>query len=150
MGDSDPRQLQYLHDTIDLKESKYQNQNILGAGGLVLDVFRCGTQATMVCKVSRLQPSTRQSLRLTNEDKSKASEVIARQAKPVARLLGLGFLSVASAIAGGLTVAWWYRKTLSRLQNPIASGLLPKTESVEEEVYSISVEEPSDPSPRGM
>lgn len=30
-----------------------------------------------------------------------------------------GLVSTASAIAGGLAVAWWYRKTLSKLQNPI-------------------------------
>jgi hypothetical protein len=37
------------------------------------------------------------------------------------KVLGLGLLSAASAIAGGLAVAWWYRKTLTKLQNPIVS-----------------------------
>jgi hypothetical protein len=38
------------------------------------------------------------------------------------KVVGLGLVSAASAIAGGLAVAWWYRKTLTRLQNPIVSG----------------------------
>jgi hypothetical protein len=33
----------------------------------------------------------------------------------------LGLVSVASALAGGLAAAWWYRKTLTKLQNPIAN-----------------------------
>jgi hypothetical protein len=28
----------------------------------------------------------------------------------------VGVVAVASALAGGLAAAWWYRKTLSRLQ----------------------------------
>ena len=38
----------------------------------------------------------------------------------VSRILGLGIVSAASAIAGGLAMAWWHRKTLAKLQNPIA------------------------------
>jgi hypothetical protein len=34
----------------------------------------------------------------------------------------MGWIAVASAIAGGLAVAWWHRKTLSKLQNPILSA----------------------------
>jgi hypothetical protein len=33
--------------------------------------------------------------------------------------LKVGLISAASAIVGGLAAAWWYRKTLSKLQNPI-------------------------------
>ena len=38
----------------------------------------------------------------------------------VSKAIGLGMVTAASAIAGGLAVAWWYRKTLTKLQNPIA------------------------------
>jgi hypothetical protein len=38
----------------------------------------------------------------------------------VSKVLGLGLISAVSAVAGGVAVAWWYRKTLSKLQNPIA------------------------------
>jgi len=41
----------------------------------------------------------------------------------VAKVLGLGLISAASAVAGGLAMAWWYRKTLSKLQNPIATDI---------------------------
>jgi hypothetical protein len=33
----------------------------------------------------------------------------------------VGLLAGASALAGGLAAAWWYRKTLSRLQEAEAS-----------------------------
>ena len=32
------------------------------------------------------------------------------------RWVKVGVVAVASALAGGLAAAWWYRKTLSRLQ----------------------------------
>ncbi|WP_263353119.1 hypothetical protein [Acidicapsa acidisoli] len=49
-------------------------------------------------------------------------------ARKVSKVLGLGFVSAASAIAGGLAVAWWYRKTLTKLQNPIVSVNHPQPE----------------------
>lgn len=53
--------------------------------------------------------------------------------KPRMTPLGVGLISVASALAGGLTVAWWYRKTLSKLQNPITQSQIQKTELLENE-----------------
>jgi len=47
----------------------------------------------------------------------------------ISKVVGLGLISAASAIAGGLAVAWWYRKTLTKLQNPIASSNFPRSES---------------------
>ena len=49
----------------------------------------------------------------------------------VAQVLGLGLVTAASAFAGGLAVAWWYRKTLTKLQNPIVIPEFPKLESPE-------------------
>jgi len=43
----------------------------------------------------------------------------------------LGLVSAASAIAGGLAFAWWYRKTLTKLQNPIVSKDIQEMESGE-------------------
>jgi len=40
---------------------------------------------------------------------------------PASSAMKLGLVSAASAIVGGLAAAWWYRKTLSKLQNPISS-----------------------------
>ena len=50
-----------------------------------------------------------------------------------AKVLGLGLVTAASAFAGGLAVAWWYRKTLTKLQNPIAVPEFPNPESPETE-----------------
>ena len=38
------------------------------------------------------------------------------------RVLGLGAVAAISAFAGGLAVAFWHRKTLVKLQNPIPQG----------------------------
>jgi hypothetical protein len=46
----------------------------------------------------------------------------------VSKVLGLGLISAASAVAGGLAMAWWYRKTLSKLQNPIAATDIQNSE----------------------
>lgn len=56
--------------------------------------------------------------------------------KPDAKVLRLGLISIASAVAGGLTVAWWYRKTLSKLQNPIDPPAIPQTIS-EDDIDSL-------------
>jgi hypothetical protein len=37
-----------------------------------------------------------------------------------------GLLSMTSALLGGLAVAWWHRKKLARLQNPIFQDDLQK------------------------
>ena len=50
------------------------------------------------------------------------------QKSGASRVLGLGLVSAASAIAGGLAVAWWYRKTLTKLQNPISQENLQNSE----------------------
>jgi hypothetical protein len=42
-------------------------------------------------------------------------------------VLKVGLISAASALAGGLAAAWWYRKTLHKLQNPIATPVIPKS-----------------------
>lgn len=46
----------------------------------------------------------------------------------VSKVLNLGLISAASAFAGGLAMAWWYRKTLTKLQNPIASTDIQNSE----------------------
>jgi hypothetical protein len=53
----------------------------------------------------------------------------------IPKIVGLGIVSVASAIAGGLAMAWWHRKTISKLQNPIAleSSSTPKSLKAEPE-----------------
>jgi len=45
--------------------------------------------------------------------------------------LKVGLIATASALAGGLAVAWWYRETLKKLQNPVNSTNLQKNGSTE-------------------
>ena len=66
---------------------------------------------------------------LANDDKIETYEEKDDLKNHLPKLIGLGAVSVASAVAGGLAVAWWYRKTLTKLQNPIAPVDIQKTES---------------------
>jgi hypothetical protein len=59
-----------------------------------------------------------------------------------AKVLGLGLVTAASAFAGGLAVAWWYRKTLTKLQNPIVVPEFPKLESPENDEETLPPPEP--------
>jgi cytoskeletal protein RodZ len=66
---------------------------------------------------------------VANQSKETAYEKLENPAGRIPRVLGLGFLSVASAAAGGLAVAWWYRKTLAKLQNPIEKSEIQESEA---------------------
>jgi homoserine kinase len=70
---------------------------------------------------------------MANDSKHEVYAQAARSGKQVPRALGLGLVSAASAIAGGMAVAWWYRKTLTKLQNPIVSEEIPLSESSRDE-----------------
>jgi len=60
---------------------------------------------------------------MTNETKEDSYE---KNDRGISSLLKVGLISAASAVAGGLAAAWWYRKTLNKLQNPISSAVIPK------------------------
>ena len=51
------------------------------------------------------------------------------------KVLKLGLISASSAVLGGIAVAWWHRKTLASLQNPIVRDDLQKSESSQEGKY---------------
>jgi homoserine kinase len=72
---------------------------------------------------------------MANDSKEAVYAHAVRSGKQVPKALGLGLVSAASAIAGGMAVAWWYRKTLTKLQNPIAIDEIHKPESGEEESF---------------
>jgi hypothetical protein len=65
---------------------------------------------------------------LTNDSNDEVYSQNKHSARNVSKVLGLGLVSAASAIAGGVAVAWWYRKTLTKLQNPIVSANHPQPE----------------------
>jgi hypothetical protein len=56
---------------------------------------------------------------LANDSNQKSYDTKDGQSRGVSKVVGVGLISAASAIAGGLAMAWWYRKTLSKFQNPI-------------------------------
>ncbi len=70
---------------------------------------------------------------MANGSKHEVYAQAVRSGKQVPKALRLGLVSAASAIAGGMAVAWWYRKTLTKLQNPIVSDEIPQAESSHDE-----------------
>lgn len=66
---------------------------------------------------------------LANDSKQESYEKKTAARSGVKRAVGLGIVSAASALAGGLAMAWWHRKTLAKLQNPIATGDQPAEKS---------------------
>jgi hypothetical protein len=68
------------------------------------------------------------SLQLANESKNGGYAENTGSGGTLLRVVGLGLLTAASALAGGITVAWWYRKTLTKLQNPINAPDLQNSE----------------------
>jgi len=63
---------------------------------------------------------------VSSETKKEAYEKGNNRKPQVSTVLKVGLISAASALAGGLAAAWWYRKTLNKLQNPIAAPVIPK------------------------
>jgi len=64
-----------------------------------------------ICKqiqVARMDKTTKQLESYTSADMMKGAAITPAWVK-------LGAVAVASAIAGGVAAAWWYRKTLTRL-----------------------------------
>ena len=109
--------------------------------------------STCLRQLSRIKEKTgnsgninRRSIDMTNDSKEEIYAQAVRSGKQIPKALGLGLFSAASAIAGGLAVAWWYRKTLTKLQNPIASSDLLKPEFLEADPHgSISGQETKKP-----
>jgi hypothetical protein len=56
-------------------------------------------------------------------------------------LIGLGLLAAVSALAGGLAVTWWHRKTLAKLQNPIISPEIQKAEFANIDIHDKESDE---------
>jgi hypothetical protein len=63
---------------------------------------------------------------MTNDlESSDSAEREALPAQP-AGWLKVGAVAAASALAGGLLAAWWYRKTLKKLQDAEENGQNPQ------------------------
>jgi|HubBroStandDraft_5_1064220.scaffolds.fasta_scaffold2242312_1 hypothetical protein len=70
-----------------------------------------------------------------NKGKEKGYREVAGAVSRVSSAAQLGLIAATSAVLGGLAVAWWHRKTLSQLQNPINTDNLlnPEFSGMEEE-----------------
>ena len=66
---------------------------------------------------------------MTSERKKETYEEAKPEQPTASKLLKVGLISVSSAVIGGLAAAWWYRKTLTKLQNPIIQDDIQKSES---------------------
>ena len=66
---------------------------------------------------------------MTSERKEEAYEDKKTAHPAAAKFLKLGLISASSAVIGGLAAAWWYRKTLVKLQNPIIQDDIQESES---------------------
>jgi len=68
---------------------------------------------------------------MPERDVSKEESAISTQnAAPVSRLRGwlkVGSIAAASALAGGLAAAWYYRKTLNTFREAESNGRNPET-----------------------
>ena len=82
---------------------------------------------------------------MTNDSNQEGYELTNASKRRPSKVLGLGLVSAASAVAGGLAVAWWYRKTLTKLQNPIAIEDVLKLESPQTDAGVLSTTEPVEP-----
>ena len=81
---------------------------------------------------------------MENERNEEVYKQDGSQKPKLPKALGLGLISAASALAGGLAVAWWYRKTLTKLQNPIVSQDIQKIEYTESDGEALPLGESDD------
>jgi hypothetical protein len=70
---------------------------------------------------------------MTSSGKEEAYKRNFKSTNDQTKVFKVGLIATASALAGGLAVAWWYRDTLKKLRNPVHSENLPKIESLESE-----------------
>ena len=81
---------------------------------------------------------------MTSDSKQEGYVQEGKSDRRPSKALGLGLISAVSALAGGIAVAWWYRKTLTKLQNPIVSRDIRESEGLEfgEENSSLAESDP--------
>ena len=79
---------------------------------------------------------------MTSDSKQEGYVQEGKSDRRPSKALGLGLISAVSALAGGIAVAWWYRKTLTKLQNPIVVPEFPEPESQEIDEEILSLPEP--------
>ena len=74
---------------------------------------------------------------MPSETKKDAYGEISNQTSRIPNVVRIGLISAASAVVGGLAAAWWYRRTLDKLQNPIAPSIIQKSGYLDEDSDSL-------------
>ncbi|HEY2858243.1 MAG TPA: hypothetical protein VGJ21_07490 [Terracidiphilus sp.] len=108
-----PSRPEYLHNTIDAGKSKYKNLNFVD--------FFFATQSRTRRPINAVQ--FRMGIPAMSENStsliSKRSTEDLTPPQRLPRWIKVTAVAVASALAGGVAAAWFYRKTVSRLQNAV-------------------------------
>jgi hypothetical protein len=71
---------------------------------------------------------------MTNDLESSNSSTPAEKDHRSTGRFNLAFVAAASALAGGLAAAWWYRKTITKLQQAEEKPINPEIGISEDEV----------------
>jgi hypothetical protein len=112
-----PSSLEYIHHSIDWVEVKYKNRNYFSLMGPLS--FRCAGHPIFEWRSVRIPEAVRAKdlSDMKNTLESASFPTSQRAAVAPSRWLKLGVVAAASAFAGGLAAAWWYRKTLTKLRD---------------------------------
>ena len=71
---------------------------------------------------------------MANDLESSGSSTPVDKGHPSSGRLNLAFVAAASALAGGLAAAWWYRKTITKLRQADERPLNPEFGIPEDDV----------------
>jgi hypothetical protein len=125
--------LEYIHHSIDWGEVKYKNRNKFSTSDrqILLSVCASKTQISVRTELPRtgekansLEPDGSLD-QMANTLESSSSKVSEAEGGEPAGWLKVGAVAAASALAGGLLAAWWYRKTLTKLRQAEENGQNP-------------------------
>jgi hypothetical protein len=99
-----------------LEECKYKNRNSFRRpAGPYFSGFPAFNRQAYHCSGKTFIPRDRFSIAMTSHFDSLTSASDQPKDAGTSGWLKLGIIAGASALAGGLAAAWWYRKTLSKL-----------------------------------
>jgi hypothetical protein len=72
---------------------------------------------------------------MANEPQAVETKPGSNPAQALSGAVQVGLIAAASAVVGGLAVAWWHRKTLNKLHN--AAQIAPAATHGDEDDYGI-------------
>jgi hypothetical protein len=108
--------LEYIHDSIDSIQVKYKNRNLYLRRSAILFLLSCIQKPAFFTLPRSEQMVLLVHTHMTNSLESGPSSNSQPSAAAPRGWITLGTVAAASAIAGGLAAAWWYRNTLKKLR----------------------------------